>query len=211
MLEIWGRTSSSNVQKVLWLCAEIGLPFQRIDAGGPFGRTSEPAYRAMNPNGLVPTIRDGEFVLWESNTILRYLASKHHAHALYPAGLRPRADIERWMDWANTALGPAFSGAFWGLIRAPSGQRDPAAIIASAEKTAEQLAIIDAQLHGRSFVCGDAFTLADIPIGIQVYRWLNLPFDTVGYARPALPNLAAWYRRLGERAGYRSVVMITIT
>ena len=211
MLEIWGRTSSSNVQKLLWLCAEIGLPFQRIDAGGSFGRTNEPGYRAMNPNGLVPTIKDGDFVLWESNTILRYLAAKHAAAMLYPSALRERADIERWMDWGNTAMAPAQGGAFWGLVRAPADQRDPATIVASCEKSAEQMEILNAQLAGRSFVCGEALTLADISLGILAYRWLNLPFETVGYRRPVLANVNAWYDTLAQRPGYRDVVMVTIT
>ena len=124
MLRIWGRKTSSNVQKVLWVCDEIGVPFERIEAGGSFGRVNDPDYRAMNPNGRVPTIEDDGFVLWESNTICRYLASKHAAHAIYPPELRARADVERWMDWGSTTLGPALHQAFWGLARTPAQQRD---------------------------------------------------------------------------------------
>ena len=128
MLTIWGRTNSINVQKVLWTCAELGLPFQRHDAGGAFGGTSTEAYRAMNPNGLVPTIEDDGFVLWESNVIVRYLATKHRAEALYPAELRARFDVERWMEWQTTTLWTALRPVFFGLIRTPPEQRDAAAL-----------------------------------------------------------------------------------
>lgn len=211
MLKIWGRTTSSNVQKVLWLAGEIGLPYERIDAGGTFGVVDTPAYRAMNPNGLVPTIDDDGFVLWESNTIVRYLAAKHAATSIYPTELRARADVERWMDWATSVLAPAITPAFWQLVRTPPAQRDAAAIAASAAKTAQATAILDARLAGRSYLCGDALTLADVVCGINTYRWLNLDFAGAGHPRPAQPALQAWYERLAQRPAYRDAVMIPIT
>ena len=210
MLRIWGRKTSSNVQKVLWVCDEIGVPFERIEAGGSFGRVNDPDYRAMNPNGRVPTIEDDGFVLWESNTICRYLASKHAAHAIYPPQLRARADVERWMDWGSTTLGPALHQAFWGLARTPAPQRDSAAILASAEGAGAALAIVDARLRDRPYLCGDALTLADVATAIHAYRWLNLPLDTAGYRRPDLPNVRRWYEALGQRPAYRKWVMIDI-
>lgn len=210
MLKIWGRASSSNVQKVLWTAAEIGIEFERIDAGGSFGRTNDAAYRAMNPNGLVPTIQDDDFVLWESNTICRYLAAKHQAGVLYPTDLRRRADVERWQDWGSTALAPAIFPAFYGLIRATAKDRDAAAIKASADKTAAALAIVDAQLAGRDYLCGAQLTLADMGIGINTYRWLSMDYASVGYQRPAMPRLQAWYERLCERPAFREWVMIPI-
>ncbi len=205
MLKLWGRTTSSNVQKVMWLCAELSLPHERIDAGGPFGITRGPAYLALNPNGLVPTIEDDDFVLWESNSILRYLANREAAHAWYPADARSRARVEAWMDWAASTFGPAFFDAFWQLVRTPEEARDAALIARSVQRTGAVLAIVDAQLRDRAFVCGDLPTLADICLGVNAYRWFELPIE-----RPDLPALRAWYDRLALRAPYRDVVMIPI-
>jgi len=211
MLKIWGRTNSSNVQRPLWLCAELGIPFERIDAGGAFGKTREPAYLAMNPNALIPTIDDDGFVLWESNAILRYLADKHAAHDWYPQPLQERARVEQWMDWSNTVLAPSLTAAFWGLIRHAPHERDEAAVLASGERSSAALGILDAQLAGRDYVCGDKPTLADVALGINTYRWMNLPWDLVGYQRPELQSLSAWYARLARRPAYRQVVMTPIT
>lgn len=205
MLRIWGRTTSSNVQKVLWLCDELSLPYERIDAGGPFGRTREPAYLAMNPNGLVPTIEDDDFVLWESNTILRYLANRHAAHSWYPVDPRSRAQVEKWMDWSAGTLGPALFDAFWQLVRTPEDKRDAGLIAASAGKTGDALRIADAQLAGRDFLCGDAPTLADICVGVHAYRSLALPIEL-----PELPAVRSWYQRLAQRKPYQAIVMIPI-
>lgn len=205
MLRLWGRATSSNVQKVMWLCSELSLPCERIDAGGPFGRTQEPAYLALNPNGLVPTIEDDDFVLWESNTILRYLANRHAARDWYPTDARGRAQVEKWMDWSATTFGPALFDAFWQLVRTPESRRDATVIGESVRKTGIVLRIADAQLAGRAFLCGDSPTLADICVGINVYRWFELPIE-----RPELSALRAWYDRLGQRQPYRDVVMIPI-
>ena len=210
MLKIWGRATSANVQKVLWLATEIGVPFERIDAGGAFGRTNEPGYRAMNPNGLVPTIDDDGFTLWESNTILRYLAARHRAAAWYPVDLHARADVERWMDWSATVLAPALLPAFLGLVRTPAGQRDPAAIAAAGEKTGAAMSILETQLAGRPYLCGSGPTLADIANGIHLYRWLHLDLAAAGYRRPELPGVRAWFDRLAERAAYRQWVRVPI-
>ncbi|HVL58830.1 MAG TPA: glutathione S-transferase family protein [Burkholderiaceae bacterium] len=216
MLTIWGRATSSNVQKVLWVCDEIGVRFERIDAGGSFGRTSEPAYRRMNPNGLVPTLEDDGFILWESNTICRYLANKHQATSLYPGcvaleDVRQRAEIEKWMDWANSHVGPALGPAFHGLVRTPADERDPQAILGSAEKTCAAMQILDQQLATRPYVAGDHLTLADIPLGIHAYRWLHLPWKDVGYERPQMRYLETWYERLTQRAPYRMWVTVPIS
>lgn len=212
MMKIWGRANSSNVQKPLWFCEEAGIEYERIDVGGAFGRTREPFYLAMNPNSLVPTLEEEDgFVLWESNTIARYLADKHKAHDWYPTDPRKRAVVEQWMDWSTSVLAAAITPAFWGLIRTPEAQRDPKAILASAEKCASAAAILDAQLSERSYVCGETPTLADISVGINSYRWLHLPWHLVGYIRPELPAFQAWYERLTTRPAYRKVVMIDLT
>jgi glutathione S-transferase len=210
MLKIWGRATSSNVQKVTWLLDEIGLAHERIDIGGPFGGNREASYRALNPNGLVPTLQDGDFTLWESNAICRYLANRESAHTLYPTDFQARADVERWMDWSTSMLGPALHAAFWGLIRTAPADRDLPAIRASAVKTGEALSIVDAQLADRPWVCGNRFTLADIALGIHSYRFLNLPWPLADATPVVLPNLLRWYARLGERPAYRRVVMIPI-
>src|SRR5690606_18729823 len=129
-----GRKTSSNVQKVLWVCGEIGLPFERENLGGPFGGNDTPEYRALNPNGRVPTIVDDGFVLWESNSCTRYLAAKHAPGTLYPDDLRVRANGERWMDWQLTIVSPAMVPVFWGLVRTPAEKRDNAAIEQARKK-----------------------------------------------------------------------------
>jgi glutathione S-transferase len=205
MLKIWGRSSSSNVMKVLWLCEELGVPFERIDAGGAFGVTKEPRYLAMNPNALVPTIEEPDgFTLWESNSICRYLARKHAAgSAIYPADPRAAADCERWMDWQLGALNPPMTTVFFTYVRIPEDKRDYAAT-AKARDAAEKLwEMLEPRLAAKPFICGDALTLADIALGIYVHRWFALPIE-----RKELPGLAAWYARLKERPGYANHVAL---
>lgn len=200
MLKIWGRKNSINVQKVLWCCDELGLKFERVDAGGPFGLVGDPVYRALNPNGVVPTIEDGDFVLWESNAIVRYLAARYGAGSLWPDDPRARADGDRWMDWQQTVLLPPMTTIFWGLVRTLAENRDMAKIAAAAEKAHEAFVMLDRALSGRAFVGGDTFTMGDIPIGAMAFRWLNL--DVADVPRPPLPALEAWYARLLDRPAY---------
>lgn len=206
MLRIWGRSNSINVQKVVWCCGELGIPYERIDIGGPFGGNSEPEYLRLNPNGLVPTISDGDFVLWESNAIVRYLAAKHGMSTLCPEDLADRADADRWMDWQMGTLWASLRPAFIGLVRTPPQERDPASLATSLGKTAENLAILDAHLAGREYVTGSSFTMADIPLGATAYRWFALSIE-----RPPMPNLEAWYERLCARASYRANVMLPLS
>jgi glutathione S-transferase len=201
MLKIYGRNTSSNVQKVMWAIGELGLPYERIDIGGAFGKNREPAYLAMNPNGLVPTLQDGDFVLWESNAIVRHLAHRHGAGTIEPSDWRARARADKWMDWQLSIVAPAIFAAFWGLIRTPAEQRDHAAISASQAKTAEAMKILDAQLSRTRFVADDAFSMGDIPLGIMAYRFRELCPE-----RPALPHLENWYARLQERKAFREHV-----
>jgi glutathione S-transferase len=199
MLRIWGRANSSNVMKVLWLCEEIGVPFERIDAGGAFGRTREPDYLAKNPNALVPTIEEPDgFTLWESNSILRYLArTRAPGHAIYPSDPRLAADCDRWMDWQISALNRPMTTIFFTYVRLPEAERDwPATHKARGE--AEKLwAMLDDRLRTRAFITGEALTLADIALGIYVHRWFSLPIE-----RADLQGLRAWYERLLGRPGY---------
>ncbi len=201
MLKIWGRNTSSNVQKVMWAIGELKLPHERIDIGGAFGGNKEPAYLAMNPNGLVPTLEEDGFTLWESNAIVRYLAARNGAGALEPADPKTRARANQWMDWQLSVVGPAIFGAFWGLIRTPPDKRDPAAIEASQKKTTEAMIILDAQLAKTAFVAGDAFSMGDIPLGVMAYRFRQLVPQ-----RPPLPNLERWYASLEKREAFRTHV-----
>jgi glutathione S-transferase len=199
MLKIWGRKTSSNVQKVMWCIGELGLEVERFDIGGPFGKNREPAYLLMNPNGLVPTLQDGDFILWESNAIVRHLARE--AGKLEGADARIRALANQWMDWQLSVVGPAITPAFWGLVRTPEDKRDAAAIAASQSKTTEVMKIFDAQLGKTAYAAGNDFTIGDIPLGIMTYRYLQLVPE-----RPELPNLQRWYASLQKRAPFRDHV-----
>lgn len=194
MLKIWGRNTSSNVQKAMWAVGEMGLKYERIDIGGPFGMNKEPKYLAMNPNGLVPTLEEDDgFLLWESNSIVRYLAAQHGA-ALEPKELKARALASQWMDWQLSVAGPGITPAFWGLIRTPPAKRDHAAITASQQKTIENMRMLDGALANTAYVAGDAFSYGDIPVGVMAYRFTKLVPD-----RPKLPHLERWYAALEQR------------
>jgi glutathione S-transferase len=193
MLTIWGRMNSSNVQKVVWAAEECGVPYVRHDAGLAFGVVNTPEYRAMNPNGLVPCIRDGELVLWESNAIVRYLAAAYAPGRLWPVDPRERALADRWMDWQASTYFPAYADAFRGLIRTPEDKRDHAAIEASRLKTEKVMAILDAHLAGREWL-GEQFGIAELALGPLVDRWLRLPI-----ARETHRHVEAWHARCVAR------------
>jgi glutathione S-transferase len=201
MLKVWGRKKPSNVQKVMWAIGDLGLAHERVDIGGAFGGNKEGPYLAMNPNGLVPTLEDGDAMIWESNSIVRYLATKYGAGTLEPADLKTRALASQWMDWQLSVAGPAIFGAFWGLIRTPPEKRDHAAIAASQQKTTEAMKIFDANLSRRAYAAGENFSMGDIPVGIMVYRFRQLVPD-----RPPLPNLERWYAQIEKRPGFRDHV-----
>jgi glutathione S-transferase len=202
VIKIWGRNTSANVQKVMWAVGEIGLPHERIDIGGPFGQNREPAYLAMNPNGLVPTLEEEDgFLLWESNAIVRYLAAKHRAGVLEPADLRARARANAWMDWQLSVLAPAIFACFWGLIRRPPEKRDYAAIEASKQKTTEAIAILDTELAKSAFVAGDAFSYGDIPSAVMANRYRQLVPE-----RPAFPNFERWFAAIAARQPFKDQV-----
>ena len=205
MLKVWGRVNSVNVKKALWCIEELGLEYQRIDAGLQYGVNKTPEYLRMNPTGLVPTIDDDGFVLWESHSIVRYLCAKHSMGTLCPSDLKARADAERWMDWAFT-FQRAMRDVFWGLIRTPAEKRDMKAIEAGREQTAKLLPVLEQNLAGKKFVTGAAFTMGDIPIGCEVQRWMRVPLE-----RPAQPHLQAWFERLCERPAFKTTVDIAIS
>lgn len=204
MLKIWGRNTSSNVQKVIWALGEMKVPFERIDVGGAFGKTKDEAYLAMNPNSLVPTLEEEDgFTLWESNSIVRYLAAKHASCVLEPADLKVRAGAQKWMDWQLSVLGPAITPVFWGLIRTPPEKRDANAIATGKEKTVIAAKIMDAQLSRTQYLAGNDFSYGDIPVGIMIYRYMQLIPE-----RPATPNLDRWYTAISTRAAFKEQVAV---
>ncbi len=202
MIKIWGRNTSSNVQKVIWAVAEIGLAHQRIDVGGPFGKNREPAYLAMNPNGLVPTLEEEDgFLLWESNSIVRYLAAKHRSGVLEPADAHARARANAWMDWQLSVLAPAITQAFVGLIRTPPEKRNHAAIEESKKKTTDAVAILDAELANSAYVAGEVFSYGDIPAAVMANRYRQLVPK-----RPAFRHFERWYAAIAARPTFRDQV-----
>jgi glutathione S-transferase len=202
MIKIWGRNTSSNVQKVMWAIGEIGLEHQRIDVGGPFGKNREAAYLAMNPNGLVPTLEEEDgFLLWESNSIVRYLAAKHRSTMLEPADLRIRARASAWMDWQLSVLAPAITPGFIGLIRTPPEKRNQAAIDESKRKTIAAFALLDAELDKHAYVAGDAFSYGDIPAAVMANRYRQIVPE-----RPTLSNFERWYGAIAARPAFQREV-----
>lgn len=206
MLKVWGRPNSINVQKVMWMIAELGLEIEHEVAGLEYGKVKEDWYKAMNPNSRVPTIDDDGLVLWESNVIVRYLAAKHAPDKLIPSDIGERARAEMWMDWQQTTILPCITPVFWGLIRTPEAERNHAAIEAGANGFRDAIAILDRHLDGQTYIMGDSLTVADFPLGCVAYRWYALPVEHGDF-----PNLRAWYERLAERDTYRKHVMLPLT
>lgn len=202
MLKVWGRVNSINVQKVMWAVAELKIPHQRVDAGMAFGVVDTPEYRAMNPNGRVPTIDYDGFVLWESNVIVRYLYAKHGPVRTLEEGY----SAEKWMDWTTSTLAAPMTTIFWQLIRTPPEKRDAAAVEAATKQAGDAFKIADDVLGAQPYMSGREFSMGDVPFGCFVNRWMNLPID-----RPAHANLAKYYERLKSRAPYRQHVMITLS
>lgn len=201
-LKIWGRFTSLNVKKVLCVADELGIPYDRIDAGGKFGIVDTPAFRALNPNGRVPTIEDGEFVLWESNSIIRYLANKHDGEAIYPRDPVLRGSIDRWLDWQLSTLTPADVPVFVGTIRTPPEKHDKTALAPAVKRLAEAFVILDGALAGRRFLAINRLSIADLALGISAHRF----FANAFIERPNLPNLKAWYDRIRALPAFKKNV-----
>jgi glutathione S-transferase len=202
-LKIWGRANSVNVQKVLWCLRELDLSYERIDAGMAFGRNTEADYLAMNPNGRVPTLVDGDFVLWESNSVMRYLVLAYAPESsIYPQAPKRRASVDRWLDWTLSTLQPVDRPVFWALVRTPLAQRDMVAIQKDVDAEAAQWRIIDAELSTRRFIEGDDFTIADIALGAYARRW----FGVEGVNKPKLAHLDRWFAQFASRPGFQQVV-----
>jgi len=207
MLKIWGRTNSSNVRKALWIAEELGLAYESVAAGGAFGLVDGPEYRAKNPNGRIPMIEDGDFVLWESNAIVRYLAARHAPDsALYPADPQQRAVADKWMDWTTSSFAEPFRHVFWGVLRTPAEQQDWVQINGAIKTVQSLLVMVDEALTRQPYLSGEEFGMGDIPLGSFIYAWFEMPIE-----RPAMPHLERWYERLKARPAYRSAVMTALT
>ncbi len=201
-MRLWGRATSVNVQKALWALEELGLAYERIDAGGAYGGTDTPEYRSMNPNRLVPTLQDGGLVLWESNAIVRYLADAYGRGRLRPDDPKAAAIADQWMDWQQTTLAGCMNPLFWEMVRKPPSQRSPERGKELLEQCCKQLGVLDALLADREWIAGDAFSMGDIPAGSMLWRWYTMDIE-----RPDLPHLARWYARLSARPAYKAAVM----
>ncbi|TBU88487.1 glutathione S-transferase [Phytopseudomonas dryadis] len=206
MLKIWGRKNSTNVRKALWAAEEVGVPYTRLEAGGAFGVVDQPDFLARNPNGLVPVLEDGDLLLWESNSIVRYLAAAYGGESLYLAEPAARAPGDKWMDWTTSTFAGPFRDLFWGVLRTPPEQRDAALIDAARQRCSALLRLPEQALAERPYLSGDTFAMGDIPLGCFIYAWFEMPIE-----RPQLPHLQAWYARLRERPAYRQAVMTELT
>ena len=204
MLTIWGRRTSFNLQKVMWLVGEMQLEHRHIEVGGRFGGLDTPEFLAMNPQGRIPVIDDNGTIVWESHAILRYLAARYKRGAFWQDDAAERSQSDRWMDWSQTTLQPDFLlGVFWGFYRTPEARRDIAAVKRRIALCARHFTLLDRQLANRNYMLGDALTLADIPIATNLFRYFNLDID-----RPSIPHVSAWYERLRDRPAYRQHVMV---
>ncbi|MEO5808256.1 glutathione S-transferase family protein [Devosia sp.] len=202
-LTLWGRKNSANVRKVLWTLAELNLSYGHIPLGGSFKGLDDPAYLVLNPNGKVPTLRDGAIVVWDSHAIVRYLAASYGAGWLWREDPRERAIVDQWTEWAATTFQPAWIAVFWNVVRMPKARRDDKLIASSVAATLAALRILDAQLAGRDYVAG-TFSYADIVIGAAMYRWFTMQIE-----RPSLPNLEAWYALLSQRPAFQQAIMVS--
>ncbi|MEL6126613.1 MAG: glutathione S-transferase [Pseudomonadota bacterium] len=204
MIEIWGRRDSFNVQKVLWLAAEIGLEHRSIPAGGEAGRLDDPEFTALTPHHKVPVLRDGEVAVWESHAILRYLAARYGGPDWWSVAAAERARVDGWLDWTATRLQPDFlSGVFWGGYRTPEAERDRPRLKQAIVATGRNMALLDRMLAGRKWMLGSRPCLADIAIGTHLYRYFEMPLE-----RPDLPHLRRRYDHLCTRDSYRTTVCV---
>lgn len=197
-IKLWGHPKSINVQKVLWALEELGLPYERIDAGGAFGKNKDADYLSLNPNGLIPTLQDDGTPVWESNAVVRYLFNRYGKAPLQPADPIARAHADQWTDWKSSTFWPPTRVLLVQLVRTPEEKRDPNAIKAAHEQATAAAKILDAQLAKTPFVAGEYFTWGDIAVASAAQRFLNLPIE-----RPTLKNLEAWYAKLRERPGFK--------
>ncbi|MRG73245.1 glutathione S-transferase [Alphaproteobacteria bacterium HT1-32] len=202
MLKILGRANSSNVRKVLWAATELGQAFERSDVGGPFGGNDTPDYLRMNPTGLVPTLIDGDVIVWESNAIIRYLGAKYGAGSLWPTDIAVRADADKWMDWQIFTLAGPMTHLLHSHMGTPGRAGTPESIAAAESELVKHWTVLEKGLEGRDFIAGDQLTMGDIPPGFFINRWRQLAKN-----QPEFPNISAWHERLKQREGYKKHIV----
>lgn len=203
MLEIWGRRSAFNVQKALWTIGELELPHQHVEAGGSAGGLDAPDFLALNPNGRIPVVRDGEIIVWESHSIVRYLAAKHGAGTLWAVDPAERSLADRWMDWGQSAMQPDFMQLFWSFYRTPEPKRNPRRIESAAANCVQHFELLDRHLEEHAYLAGDQFTMGDIPAATSLYRYFEM-----GVPTPEVPNVHRWYGELARRTAFREHIML---
>lgn len=202
-ITLWGRLNSANVQKAVWVLEELALPYEHIPAGGSYGGTNDPAFRAMNPNGLVPVLRDGDLTLWESHAVVRYLSAEYGSGLLFPLEPVERAPVDQWTDWTATTFQPAWIDVFWSLVRTPPEQHDKPRIERAIAATRRCFDMLEQRLRHVHYLGGRDFTYADIVAGVALYRWTTMAIE-----RPSLPAVEAWHERLNERPAFRKAVCV---
>jgi glutathione S-transferase len=199
MLKIHGYAGSINVRKVLWTCVELGLPFERIDWGGGTRPVSDPEFLKLNPVGMIPVLEDAGQFFWESNSIVRYLASREGRHDLLPAAPAERAQVEKWMDWQVSDFNNSWRYVFQATVRKNPSFQDEKQIAASWQQFCTMVRMLDNELaRTGAYITGPHFTCADICIGLSVHRWKSIPME-----RPDLPQMDRYYALLCEREGFR--------
>jgi glutathione S-transferase len=202
-ITLWGRLNSANVQKAVWALEELALLYEHVPAGGSFGGLDSPDFLAMNPNGRVPVLRDGDLTLWESHAVVRYLSAEYGSGLLFPLEPVDRAPVDQWTDWVATTFQPAWMNVFWDLVRTPTPQHDKARIARGIATSIHCFEMMERRLADMPYLGGRDFTYADIVAGVAMYRWTTMPID-----RPALPALAAWHERLLERPAFHKAVCL---
>ncbi|CAN7488118.1 glutathione S-transferase family protein [Devosia sp. LjRoot16] len=203
-ITLWGRLSSGNVQKVVWALEELELPCEHVPLGGGFKGNDTPEYLAMNPNGLVPTLRDGNLTIWESHAIVRYLSAEYGSGLLFPMEARDRAVVDQWTDWTATTFQPAWIGLFWLKVRTPVAQQDATAIDKALAASIKCFRLLEARLAEAPYLGGNELSYADIVAGASLFRWSTMPIE-----RPSLPHVEAWHSRLNERAAFRKAINVS--
>jgi len=202
-ITLWGRLNSANVQKAVWVLEELELPYEHVPVGGAWGGNDTSEYLAMNPNGLVPTLRDGDVTVWESHAVVRYLSAEYGSGLLFPLEPRDRAVVDQWTDWTATTFQSAWIGLFWAKVRTPSDRQDPLAIDRALTATNRCLGIMEQRLEDAPYLGGGEFTYADIAAGVAMYRWSTMAID-----RPKLPAVEGWHHRLNQRRAFRKAVNV---
>lgn len=203
MITFYGRKSSDNVQKTLWMLLETGQPHDHIELGGQFGGLDNPDFLKLNPHGRVPVLVDGDLSVWESSAIIRYLAAAYCAGSVWPENVAVRAEVDKWMDWSQSRLYPENNRLFWRLVRTPAEDQDASKIATGTAALHTHMKMVERQLDGKDFLCGDGLTMADIIAGATLYRYYEMPIE-----RPRLPNVDRWYETLKRRPAYVQAVMV---